>query len=259
MSTRSAIVVLCDDGKFRGVYCHSDGYPSWVGRILEESYNSITKAEKLVALGDLSQLGPKLTPDDSAPHSFDSPQKDVVVAYGRDRNDPSGPTVSTQNGMRGLREVLKQIDHCGRAYVFLNDKWRFYNATHLEDGGKWKREMYSIPADGFALIPDAIRLQQEQEAAALTRSRSAKISQSYEQSTTVTTQPKPKTKTTMSARGQAINTVPFKSKTNPANSYEVVEWENGEITCSCPGWTRRCIGGVRECKRVQTDFRWELS
>jgi hypothetical protein len=54
----------------------------------------------------------------------------------------------------------------------------------------------------------------------------------------------------MTSRGTEIRRVPFKSKTNPANSYEVIVWSSGELTCNCPGWTRRCQNGVRECKHT---------
>lgn len=59
MSTRSDIIVHCNDGHFRRVYCHWDGYPSHNGKILQESYNDRGKASHLVALGDISSLGSK--------------------------------------------------------------------------------------------------------------------------------------------------------------------------------------------------------
>ena len=49
--------------------------------------------------------------------------------------------------------------------------------------------------------------------------------------------------------GTVAQVIPFKSKSNPANSYQTLVYTNGTISCSCPGWTRR-VGpsGVRECK-----------
>ena len=43
----------------------------------------------------------------------------------------------------------------------------------------------------------------------------------------------------------------FPSRTNPNASYECLAFVDGSITCNCPGWTRRCKNGIRECKHTQ--------
>lgn len=57
MATRSYIGYKTKQGKFKGVYVHSDGYPSGVGKTLYTGYKSVKKFEELLALGDLSVLG----------------------------------------------------------------------------------------------------------------------------------------------------------------------------------------------------------
>ena len=47
MSTRSFICYE-EEGSLRGIYCHYDGYPKHVGKILVEHYNSITACEQIV-------------------------------------------------------------------------------------------------------------------------------------------------------------------------------------------------------------------
>ena len=45
----------------------------------------------------------------------------------------------------------------------------------------------------------------------------------------------------------------FTSKSNPKNSYETLVYQDGSISCNCPGWTRRVdhsLGGLRECKHT---------
>ena len=43
----------------------------------------------------------------------------------------------------------------------------------------------------------------------------------------------------------------FTSKSNPANSYETLIYQDNSISCNCPGWTRRVTpSGVRECKHT---------
>jgi len=60
MPTRSDIIVQRADGKWARIYCHSDGYLSHNGKILFEHYTDQKKVDRLVALGDLSWLGPEI-------------------------------------------------------------------------------------------------------------------------------------------------------------------------------------------------------
>lgn len=62
MSTRSFICVEQDDGSYKGVYCHSDGYLTYNGAMLLDHYNSREKADALIALGDLSLLAKNSIP-----------------------------------------------------------------------------------------------------------------------------------------------------------------------------------------------------
>ena len=105
MSTRSDIIVQRADGKWHRIYCHSDGYLSYNGRILFDHYTSQASADALVALGDLSSLGPKIGtkhPFNEPPYylpggdrlqrnpaqiAFRKKYGDVCRAYGRDRGD----------------------------------------------------------------------------------------------------------------------------------------------------------------------------
>ena len=43
------------------------------------------RAEELVALGDLSILGERITP--TGAHSFNNPERGTCIAYGRDRGE----------------------------------------------------------------------------------------------------------------------------------------------------------------------------
>lgn len=67
MSTRSVIGILHKDGTIDAHYCHSDGYWSWNGRILFESYQDRAKIQKLIDLGAQSVLQPEL----GEKHDFD--------------------------------------------------------------------------------------------------------------------------------------------------------------------------------------------
>ena len=88
MATRSTIAVQHADGRVSQIYVHWDGYLEHNGRILFEHYNTLDKVEKLVSLGDISVLAENIEPfDDQPEHSFDHPQCDVTIYYGRDRGE----------------------------------------------------------------------------------------------------------------------------------------------------------------------------
>jgi hypothetical protein len=59
MSTRSLIGIQPDptSDSILAIYCHSDGYPEWNGRILLEHFPTEEKATALVSGHDVSALG----------------------------------------------------------------------------------------------------------------------------------------------------------------------------------------------------------
>jgi hypothetical protein len=85
MSTHARIGMEQEGGKVKSIYCHFDGYPSHVGRILNESFKDHDKVKALIELGDISYLEGEIEP--TGPHSFASPQEGVTVAYHRDRGE----------------------------------------------------------------------------------------------------------------------------------------------------------------------------
>ena len=73
MATRSRIGIANPQGNITSIYCHFDGYPWHIGRLLHTTYNTEEDARKIVALGDLSCLDDRLDGG--------------TVAYGRDRGE----------------------------------------------------------------------------------------------------------------------------------------------------------------------------
>lgn len=127
MGTRSSIAVKHGD-RIKAVYCHWDGYLDHNGRILLEFYNSV-KANRLVALGDLSSLGADI--GDS--HDFDA-ERDYVntdiptsvhtecTFYGRDRGDEGTEFKS----FGSEQEWIAHYDACGAEYYYLIDNGVWY-------------------------------------------------------------------------------------------------------------------------------------
>ena len=109
MATRSCIAVKLADGSFRGVYCHSDGYPSWVGRYLNDYFNSQEDAEALIAMGDLSQLADSL---------------EDTISYFNWRGEPIQLTTGKTNA-----DVRDQLD-CQYNYLFADGKWTVAEWKH---------------------------------------------------------------------------------------------------------------------------------
>lgn len=88
MATRSRIGIVNPDNTVTSIYCHFDGYPSHVGAVLLEHYNTPDRVAALMALGDLSALYPKLAPEPGQPHHVDRKRAEgVTLAYGRDRGE----------------------------------------------------------------------------------------------------------------------------------------------------------------------------
>lgn len=124
MSTRSFIAVENEDGSCDYVYCHSDGYPEWNGRLLLENYDSEEAARNIISLGDLSCLCEKLYPDPTKPHSFDYDQRqdDVTVAYARD----GGENLRISNAP----DIMSLVDDFARSwceyiYIYVGGEWYY--------------------------------------------------------------------------------------------------------------------------------------
>lgn len=57
MSTNAHIAILNQNGTVNETYVHWDGYLSYVGKILNESYRDYDKIQEMMALGEFSSLG----------------------------------------------------------------------------------------------------------------------------------------------------------------------------------------------------------
>lgn len=129
MSTRAYISLKTDKENARVIYCHSDGYLSHTGVLLSQYYNTPEKAKALIDVGDISYLGEYLNPDPSKPHNFEfsERQKDVTVAYGRDRgeDDCEAKTFSLKTIEDSAKEYSFEY-----YYLFDGEKWLYYG----EDG-----------------------------------------------------------------------------------------------------------------------------
>ena len=115
MGTRSTIGVVDEDGFVQGIYCHWDGYPEYNGKILRDHYTTPAKIMKLIKLGDLSSLGPKI----GRKHDFRSGDGEQCTAYKRDRGE-KGTEAQTY---KDIFEFLADDRGQDFTYVYVNGKW----------------------------------------------------------------------------------------------------------------------------------------
>jgi hypothetical protein len=129
MSTRSAIIIENEDGTAEGIYCHSDGYPGWNGKILLEHYQDEAKVRALIALGDISSLAAEI----GEKHGFDYTErpKGQTTAYHRDRGE-AWHSVQPKQG--ALAEVAARIIGMNAEYVYVYSvaerAWRYTDVDY---------------------------------------------------------------------------------------------------------------------------------
>lgn len=131
MSTRSVISRKTKTG-FQGIYCHSDGYPSWNGEILLNHYADDTKVSQLISLGSLSILYPECGLPEGQEHNFNNRIEGYTVAYHRDRGE--------------------SWDSCKPKYIRpFRENWG-QEYEYLWDGSQWLVSALMYPENKFLYI-----------------------------------------------------------------------------------------------------------
>lgn len=133
MSTRSNIGIVNLNDSITAIYCHWDGFLSYNGKILLNHYTTADIVNQLMNLGDLSILREKLYPDDSKPHTFQTQQEDVCVAYGRERSE-SDVDCKTFINIDEFEKFAIGTD-AEYQYLFTDGKWTYRN---VNKDAKWK-------------------------------------------------------------------------------------------------------------------------
>ena len=133
MATRSAIGYKTPEGKVRAIYCHYDGYVAGVGHTLDTHYQEARKIAQLVELGDASVLRPALF--GTATHSFETPDEDVTVFYGRDRGETGVETREFDT----VGDFVDYYTSSGCEYFYLNagGEWIYHDRYNVgkDDNG----------------------------------------------------------------------------------------------------------------------------
>jgi hypothetical protein len=107
MSTRSRIGYQNEDGTVTSIYCHFDGYPSHVGKVLVTDFNTLEQAKELVSLGNVSYL--------------DFGGLDKCCFYSRDRGE------DFEDNEPKIRSINGTIDE-SYTYIYRNGAWYEYES-----------------------------------------------------------------------------------------------------------------------------------
>ena len=147
MATRSRIGYVLKDDSIVSVYHHWDGYPEWLGNILNKHYNEDSKVRELIDGGDMSSC--------YSDNEYDSEKEEFVKrdpkpTYYSERGEDVPPRIS-----QTLSE-LAEID-CGEEFVYLwfMNTWNCYaiSRTHDDD---WNVVNTSLSVRTIPQDPDAV-------------------------------------------------------------------------------------------------------
>src|SRR5208283_2906384 len=131
MSTRSRIAIMNDDKTIKSVYCHSDGYLSWNGKILLQHYQDEDKIKALINLGDLSSLSESI--ECPKGHSFDNRVEGYTIAYMRDRGEINCNGINDVS----LDQLIKTGNDSDAEYIYIyKDKKWYWHAMNYH-GKQW--------------------------------------------------------------------------------------------------------------------------
>ena len=137
MGTRSRIGVMHGDN-VKSVYCHWDGYLEHNGAILQEHYDS-TKANQLVALGDLSSLKPEIGIQHAfgyhgteiSAEDYETQFGNMCTFYGRDRGEKGTEWKTHTNFVDFFAEV--EGSWCEWYYIMRDGVWYVGNRYETDE------------------------------------------------------------------------------------------------------------------------------
>ena len=135
MATRSRIGIELQDGSILSAYHHWDGYPTWLGRILETHYNTKEKVSSLIDGGDMSSCwsddvwGEKLPEGEYAPEYYSARGENCPPRYDQTRE-----------------EYLSNGEEY--SYIFTSAGWVCYDMNEFNDNDP---EIVEIPSGALAV------------------------------------------------------------------------------------------------------------
>ena len=155
MATRNRIGVMHGDN-VKSVYCHWDGYLEHNGAILQEHYDS-TKANQLVALGDLSSLKPEIGIQHAfgyhgteiSAEDYETQFGNMCTFYGRDRGETGTEWKTHTNFVDFFAEV--EGSWCEWYYIMRDGVW--YVGNRYDTDEKFYQKLVPL-AEALATVKE---------------------------------------------------------------------------------------------------------
>ncbi len=127
MSTRSTIAMVTPRGDIDAIFCHWDGYPEYVGSILNARYTDERRVAKLMDMGDVDHLGKTLAKCRFYRRDFGDAEEDTR----KETHKSLSEAVAAMTAELGWREYL---------YLFADKRWM----------------VRAVEGDGFYRLQDAL-------------------------------------------------------------------------------------------------------
>jgi len=144
MSTRSRIGIQLKNESVLSVYHHWDGYPEWLGRILNTHYNSKELAAELIDGGDMSCCWTKDRWTGDRWGAYPIEVEEYGAQYYSQRGESCPPRLDAD-----LCEYLLPENNEEYAYVFRNGEWVCYNMNCYVESKL--PEIIEIPSAALAI------------------------------------------------------------------------------------------------------------
>ena len=148
MATRSRIGIELKDGSILSAYHHWDGYPQWLGRILNTHYNSRQQAADLIDGGDMScaWTNERWTGKDLAPYVKEIKEtEEYGPQYYSQRGENCPPRYDDD-----IFDFLEKENNEEYAYVWtVNNEWKCLDMHSFDDSKS--PEVVEIPSGHLAV------------------------------------------------------------------------------------------------------------
>ena len=147
MATRSRIGIELNDGSILSAYHHWDGYPQWLGRILNTHYNTKEKVADLIDGGDMSSCW--TNERWGGVNEYGGQMKEETTEYGpqyySQRGEDTPPRYDDD-----IFDFLKKENNEEYAYVWtVNNEWKCLDMHSFDDSKS--PEVVEIPSGHLAV------------------------------------------------------------------------------------------------------------
>ena len=143
MATRSRIGIELNDGSILSAYHHWDGYPQWLGRILNTHYNTKEKVADLIDGGDMSSCW--TNERWGGVNEYGGQMKEETAEYGAQYYSQRGEDTPPRYD-KTREEFLSEGEEF--SYIFTSAGWVCYDMNEFNDNDP---EIVEIPAGNLAV------------------------------------------------------------------------------------------------------------